>query len=76
MHCSLCLFCISLLDRAFTGCFRQTFFIWETMKVVAGCVRLVIILHSNNCTGICLGELYIGHLRQVVILQGWSFEQV
>ena len=26
MHYSLCLFRISLLDKAFTYCFRQTFF--------------------------------------------------
>ena len=30
MHCSICLFCISSLDKVFSGCFRQVFFIWET----------------------------------------------
>ena len=59
-----------------SGCFRQIFFIWETKKVVAGCVRQMVILYSNNCMGICLGRLSIGHLRQVVVLYMWSFEQV
>ena len=76
MHCSLCLFCISLLDKAFSGCFRQAFFVWETKKVVAGLVRQVVVLHSNDCMGICFGGLSMGHLRQVVALQRWLFEQV
>ena len=44
MHCSLCLFFISLLDKAFG--------IWETKKVVAGRVKQVVVLYSNDCTGI------------------------
>ena len=52
------------------------FFIWETKKVVAGCVRQVVILYSNDCSRICLGRLSIGCLRRVVVLQWWSFEQV
>ena len=33
MHCSLCLFHISSLDKVFSGCLRQAFFISETKKV-------------------------------------------
>ena len=76
MHCSICLFCISSLDKVFSGCFRQVFFIWETKKLVTGHVRQVVILYSNDCTGLCLGRLGICCLRQVVILQRWLFEQV
>ena len=75
MHCFLLLFCISLLDKVFSGCFRRTF-IWKTKKVVTGHDRQVVILHSNDCTGICLAGLSIGRLRQVAILQRWLFEQV
>ena len=32
MHCFLCLFHISWLDKVFSGCFRQTFLIWEKKK--------------------------------------------
>ena len=35
-------------------------------KVTTGCIRQVFILYSNNCMGICLGRLNIGHLRWVV----------
>ena len=53
------------------------FFVWETKKkVVAGRVRQVVVLYSNDCTRICLGALRIGRLRRVVVLQRWSFEQV
>ena len=38
------------------------------IKVVAGHVRQVVILYSNNCMGISLGGLSIGRLRLVVIL--------
>ena len=44
-------------------------------NMAAGRVRQVVVLHSNDCTGICLGGLSIGRLRQVVVLQRWSFEQ-
>ena len=77
MHFSLCMFCISLLDKVFRGCFRQGFFfIWKTKQVVAGRVRQLVVLHSNDCSGICLSRLSIGRLRQVVVLQRWLFEQV
>ena len=69
MHCSLCLFQVPSLDKVFSGCFRLAFFIWKTKKVVTGRVRQVVVLHSNDCTGICLGRLSIGRLRQVVVLQ-------
>ena len=35
--------------------------------MVAGRVRQVVILCSNNCMGICLGELNIGCLIEVVV---------
>ena len=38
MHCFLCLFRISSLDKVFSGCIRQSFFIWETKNVVTGCL--------------------------------------
>ena len=48
----------------FSGCFRQAF-----KKVAAGCVRQVVILHSNDCMGVCMDGLSTGRLRQVVVLQ-------
>ena len=51
-------------------------FIWETKKVVAGHIRQAVVLYSKDYTRICLSGLSIGHLRGVVVLQGWSFEQV
>ena len=57
--------------KFFSGCFRQAF-----KKVVARRVRQVFVLRSNDCMGICMGGLGIGHLRQVVVLKRWSFEQV
>ena len=42
MHCSLCLFHVPSLDKVFSGCFRQAFFIWKTKKVVTGRVRQVV----------------------------------
>ena len=44
--------------------------------MVAGRVRQVVVLYSNDCMRIHLGGLRIGRLRQVVVLQRWSFEQV
>ena len=76
MHCSLCLFCISSLDKVFSNCFRHAFFHLGNKKVVAGRVRQMVVLHSNDCTGICLSGLSIGRLRRVVVLQRWSFEQI
>ena len=49
-------------------------FIWETKKVVAGCVKQVVVLYSNDCVGIRLGGLSLGRLRQVVVLQKLSSE--
>ena len=60
-----------------SGCFGQVFFlIWETKKVVAGCIRQLVILCSNDCMGICLCGHSIGRLRRGAILQRWSFEEV
>ena len=55
-----------------SGCFRQIFFHLGDKKVVADCVRQVVVLYSDDCMGICLVGLSIGRLRQVVILQRWS----
>ena len=35
--------------------------------MVTGCVRQVADLYSNDCIGICMDRLSIGHLRQVVV---------
>ena len=77
MHCSLCLFFTSSF-KVFGGCFRQAFFHLENKKkvVVTGSIREVVVLHSNHYMGICLGRLSIVCLRQVVVLQWWSFDQV
>ena len=45
-------------------------------KVVAGRVRQVVVLYSNDYMEICLGRLSIGRLRRVVVLWRWPFEQV
>ena len=47
----------------FSGCYRQAYFHMGDKKMVAGLVRRVAILHSNDCTGIHLGGLSIGHLK-------------
>ena len=52
------------------------FFILETKKVITGPVRQVVILYSNDCMGIGLGRLSIGHHRQVAILLRWSLDRV
>ena len=36
-------------------------------NVVAGRVRQVVVLDSNDCTRICLGELRIVSLKEVVV---------
>ena len=54
------------MDKVFSGGFRQAFFQLGAKKVVAGRVRQVVVLHSNDCTGICSGELV------VVVLAKWS----
>ena len=58
-----------------SGCFRQVFFIWETIKVVAGRVRQVVVLYSNNCMRIWLGGFSIGRLRQVDVYRGGRFNR-
>ena len=50
-------------------------FIQKIKNVVAGHVRQVVILYSNNCVGTCLGRLSIGHqmcgcLVEVVVWTG------
>ena len=35
-----------------SGCFRQVFFLWGTKKVVAGHIRQMVILYSNDYRGI------------------------
>ena len=44
--------------------------------MVAGRVRQVVVLYSNDCAEICLGGLSIGRLRRMFVLLRWSFEQV
>ena len=36
-------------------------------KVIAGRIKQVVVLYSNDCTGICLGRLGIGRLTEVVV---------
>ena len=36
--------------------------------MVAGRIRQVVILYSNNCMGLSSGRLSVGRLRQVVVL--------
>ena len=67
-------FCLMFLSYFYTRqCFvvlvlDRFFCIWETKKVVAGRVRQVVVLYSNDCSEICSGGLSIGRLRRVVIL--------
>ena len=50
-----------------SGCFRQVFFfIWGPKRVVAGRVRQVFVLYSNDWVGIGLGGL------SIVVLGEWS----
>ena len=44
--------------------------------MVAGRIRQVVVLYSNDCMGIGLGGLSVGRFRQVAVLGRWSFEQV
>ena len=44
--------------------------------MVAGRVKQVVALYSNDCMGIRLGELNIGSPRRVVVLQRLSSEHV
>ena len=77
MHCFLCLFRISSLDKVFQWLFETGFFLFgRQKKVITGSIRQVVVLHSNNCMGLCLDVLSFGRLGRVVILQRWLFEQV
>ena len=53
-----------------SDCYRQVFFIWETKNVVAGFVRQVLVLYSNDCMEIWMGGLSIGRLIEVVVCLG------
>ena len=43
--------------------------------MVAGRVRQVVVLYSNNCMRICLGWHSIGRLRQVDVYRGGRFNR-
>ena len=45
----------------------RLFLIWEIKKVVAGRVKQVVVLYSNDCKGIRLDGLSIGRLIEVVV---------
>ena len=50
-----------------SGCFRQVLFSFGRQnKVVAGRVRQVVVLYSNDCMGICWGD------SALVVLDEWS----
>ena len=57
-------FVVVVLDRFFF------FFIWDS--VVAGQIRQVVVLYSNNWIGICLGRLSIGHFTEMVVCNALS----
>ena len=44
--------------------------------MAAGRVRQCRHIHSNDYMGISLGGFSISRLRQMVVIQRWSFEQV
>ena len=67
MHCSLFLVRISLLDKVFSGVLDRLFSFGRQKKVVACRVKQVVVLYSNDCMGIRLGELSIARLRRVVV---------
>ena len=75
MHCSICLFHISSLDKFSVVVLDRLFFIGRQKKVT-GCVRQLVIYKVKIVGEICLGGLSIGHLRRVVSLQGLQSEQV
>ena len=54
------------MDKVFSRGFRQAFFQLGDKKVVTGRVRQLVVLYSNDCTGICSGELVI------VVSAKWS----
>ena len=51
-----------------SGCFRQVLFQLGDKKVVAGRVRKVVVLYSNDCMEIYFDGLSICRFRRVVIL--------
>ena len=55
----------------FVVVFLDSFLHLGDKKVVAGCIRLVVVLNSNKCMGIWLGNFSIGHVRQVVVIDKW-----
>ena len=66
MHCFPFLRWIKFCDG-----FRQGFFfIWGTKKVVAGRIKQVVVLYSNDCMGTGFGRLSIGRLTEVVVSTG------
>ena len=70
MHCSLYLFPISLFDKVFQWLFQINFFSFgRQKKVVAGRVKQVVVLFSNDCTGIRRGILS----ALVVLDEWWSY---
>ena len=46
---------------------RFLFISGDKKKVIAGRVRQVVVLYSNNCMGICLGGLSISRCREAVV---------
>ena len=64
MHCYLCLFCISLLDKVFRGCFKQDFHLGDK-KVVAVHVRWVLY------TVMFVWEFAVAD-SALVVLEEWS----
>ena len=62
--------------KFYSGSYRQIFFHLGDKKVVACCLRQVVVLYSNDCMGIGLGGISIGCLRRVVIWQTWSYKLI
>ena len=53
----------AFLQKQFpSGCFRRAFSHLGDRIKVAGCIRLVVVLYGNDCKGIRLDRLSIGHL--------------
>ena len=68
MHCCYTYVSHFVSGYSFIVVVLGRFFYLGDKKVVAGCIRQVVVLYSNDCIGICLGELSIGRLRRVVVL--------
>ena len=71
----VCIAFLHWINFFFAGFFFFFFFNLGLKKVVAGHFRQVVILHSNDCTGIWLGRFSLCCLR-VVVLHRCPFEQV